>query len=314
MIQRSTVLAVALTLAVAFATPVAAGTLGLSGASDGTDAVVGTAQSATPENNTTASNNESDNGSMAPGAKLAGVVSVQGTEVSGEIEHRALGHRMAAARSNASKASVIASQSSELSTRLSDIRAQQQTLQAKYENGTISTGQYKARMAKLVAEARTIQRLLNTTADAAAGLPNAALEAKGVNVTAIETLRTDAKNLTGPEVAAIAQEVAGNRSANPPGLGNGTGGPGAGPGEAPGNGPGSGNGQPADPGNGSQGPANESSRNATNSTPGQGNGPPGNGPPGNSTPGNGTNVTVVQPDGNVTFSLLERTAWTLFGA
>lgn len=281
MMQRSSVLAVALTLAVAFAAPVAAGSLGFSGVpTDSAAAQAGTTLAATQENNST------DNDSVQPGEKLAGVVSVQGAEVSGEVEERTFGHRIAAANSNRSKAAVIASESSSLEERLSEIQSQQETLKEKHDNGTLSKGQYKARTAKLVAEARTIQRILNTTESTAETLPSAALQDNGVSVQSISNLQQSAKNLTGPEVSEMAKEIAGNDvGKTPPGLSNKTpgngsvGGPGNGPGDAPGNGSG------GAPGNGT--PGNGTPGNGSAGTPGNGN--PGNGTPGNGAPGNGSN-------------------------
>lgn len=253
MTHRSPLLAVALALAVVFATPVAAGSLGLSGSAggstvDGTSDVV--AQSA--ENDSTA------NDSVPPGAKFAGVVGVQGAEVSGEVEERAFGIRIAAANSDDAKAAILAGQTGELEGRLGEIRAEQQNLTDRYENDSISEGQYKARMAKLTAEARTLQRLANTTADTANGLPADVLAANGVDVDAIATLQRNASNLTGPEVAAIAREIAGNDAGGPPvgvnPAGNVTDGM-----------PGAGNGQGDDPGVG-DGPATEADENETNTT------------------------------------------------
>lgn len=321
MMNRSTVLAVALTLVVAFAAPVAAGSLGLAAASGGQQptksgsVLAATAQDNSTENGSVApQNNSTDNDSLSPGAKLAGVVSVQGAEVSGEVEERTFGRQIAAARSNSSKAGVIAQESETLQTRLTEIQTQQETLREQYQNGSISTGEYKARMAKLAAQSRTIQRILNRSAEEAGTLPEAALREKGVSVDSINELRANASNLTGPEVAAIATEVAGpNVGKTPPGLRNksagfpGNGGPGAG---TPGNGtPGNGGnvsvGNPGNTGNGSNGPpgdvgngngdgGNVSAGNPGNvsngTTPGNGNGTVGNGTnpgTGNGPPGNG---------------------------
>ena len=291
MTQRSTALAVVLTLVVAFAAPAAASSLGYSAIPSGdATADAGTANSVAQENNST------DSDSVQPGEKLAGVVSVQAAEVSGEVEERAFGHRIAAANSNRSKAAVVASESSELESRLSDISAEQESLKEKYENGEISKGQYKARTAKLVAEARTIQRLLNTTASTAEALPADDLKANGVSVESINDLRATAKNATGPEVSEMAKEIAGNDvGKTPPGLSNktpgnaSTGGPGNSAGDTPGNGSGGapGTGSAGTPGNGQ--PGNGSVGTPGNGQPGNGSvGTPGNDTPVNETLGNGT--------------------------
>jgi len=313
MMERSPVLALVVVLAVALAAPAAAASLGSNTApSDGT-APTASLQLATAEQN-----NSTDNDSVSPGAKLAGVVNVQAAEVSGEVEQRAFGQRIAAANSASAKAEIVAGQTSTLESRLSEIQAKQQTLEQRYENGTISRGQYKARTAHLVAEARTIQRLLGSTSETAATIPDDTLRSKGVNVEALTTLRSNAKALTGPAVSRIAVEIAGANVGNgtsPPGLkgnisiglpgslGNGSNG-------LPGNGsvdmPGVGNGTNitlGTPGNGSPGlgnwsdgprfPGNDSPGNSS----GPGNGFPGNGN-GNDTPG--LNVSITDSGINVT--------------
>lgn len=292
--MHRTALAVVLSLVVALAAPAAAASLGAVGSADGPSAASGTIVAQTQENNTT----ENDTDTVQPGEQLAGVVSVQGAEVSGEVEERAFGHRIAAARSNASKASVVADETGSLETRLDELAAEKQALQAKYENGTITTGQYKARMAKLVAETRTIERLLNTTAATATTIPADDLKAAGVDVQKIDMLRTNAKNLTGPEVAAIATEIAGkNVGKAPPGLqnrtpgvpGNVTVGPPGNVSTGQGNGPG--NGQAGSGGGQDGAPDNVTNGNGTEA-PGQGNAP------GNVTNGNGSAPVNGSAPGN----------------
>lgn len=172
--------------------------------------------------------NETDNETaMPPGARLAGVVGVQGAEVEGEVERRAFGLQVAAATSNASKASVVASQAQNLDQRLAELRERKQELDAARDNGTISPSRYRAEMAGLAAQISTLERLTNETAETARKLPAEALAEHNVNVSALERLRTSASNLSGPEVAAIARSIAGppgNESTGPP-FGNGMAGP-----------------------------------------------------------------------------------------
>jgi hypothetical protein len=163
--------------------------------------------------------NGSVNESLAPGERFAGVVGVQQADVEGEIEVRAFGQRVAAAASNRSAAGVVAGEVEELETRLAELDAEVAELRRAHENGTVSEGEYRARLAALHAKQRAVERRLNRTAAVAGGLPEAALEAKGVNVTAIRTLQSRASELTGPEVAEIARSIAGE------GAGKGVGGP-----------------------------------------------------------------------------------------
>lgn len=216
--MRATVLLVTALLVVGAAAPmaVAASTVDESAATE----------SATVQDGDAA--NETDNETeMPPGARLAGVVGVQGAEVEGEVERRAFGLQVAAAKSNASKASVVANQTETLDQRLAELRERKQELETAREDGNISTGRYRAEMAGLAAQISTLQSMTNETAETARKLPAEALAERGVNVSALERLRTSASNLSGPEVAAIARSIAGppgNRSTGPP-FGNGMAGP-----------------------------------------------------------------------------------------
>lgn len=239
------------------------------------DAGVGGQQTAEdgPESNETA------NESLAPGERFAGVVGVQKADVEGEMQARTFGQRVAAAASNRSAAGVVAAEVDDLDERLADLDAQMQELERARENGTLGEGQYRARLAQLHAEQRGLQRQINQTESVARELPAEALEAKGVNATAIATLRSQAGELSGPEVAAIARSIAGKNAgkgvggpperAGPPAfVENRTGGPGA-----PGNGSASGQGNDGPPEN--AGPENAGPRNQT-------------GPPEDAGAGNGT--------------------------
>lgn len=175
--------------------------------------------------------NGTANGSVAPGERFAGVVGVEKAAVQSEVAERAFGQRIATANSNASRARVVGAELEQLQARLGELQAERAELETAHENGSISTGQYRARLAQLHAEERALQRLANRTEAVAMDLPSETLEANGVDVTAIRTLRADAANLTGPEVAEIARGIAGKRAgqglgperAGPPAFaGNGT--------------------------------------------------------------------------------------------
>ncbi|MFB6104243.1 MAG: hypothetical protein ABEJ57_04045 [Halobacteriaceae archaeon] len=146
---------------------------------------------------------------IQPGERLAGVVGVEGTDLRSDLEQRALGHRLAAANSTAAKARVVATEVDALEDRLAALRDRKATLTAALENGSITQGEYATRVATLIAAERGVTALLNRTAVAAAGLPAEVLAAHNVSVEAIQTLRENARNLTGAAVAAIAKEIAG---------------------------------------------------------------------------------------------------------
>lgn len=239
--------------------------------------------------------NGTANESVAPGARLAGVVGVERAAVRGELSERAFERRVAVAGSNASRAQVIGAEVESLQQRLDELEARETQLRAAYENGSLSTGEYRARMAQLHAEQRALQRLANRTGQAAAALPAETLAANGVNVTAIRQLRADAANLTGPEVSEIARSIAGKRAgqglgpddAGPPAFAGTNGGP---PEDA---GPSDASNESDDPG---QGPPDESDA-GNDDNPGQG--PPENdGNESDGNPGQGDSAAGDGSDGS----------------
>jgi hypothetical protein len=154
---------------------------------------------------------DADNGTTtaAPGTRLAGSVGVQGAELGGELEARSFAHRVNRSESNASKARVVASQTNQSRTRLAALRTARQQLEAARENGTVGENEYRVRAAKLSARTAALQRVTNRTSQTARTLPAETLRQNGVNETALERLRQEADELTGPEMAAIARSLAG---------------------------------------------------------------------------------------------------------
>ncbi len=146
---------------------------------------------------------------VAPGERLSGVIGVQEAEVEGQFERHRFGHQIAAAATNTSKAGVLKAQLVNSRQRLNELAREKQRLQQARENGSISEGRFQAEMAQLAARTQTVKQLTNETERASRRIPHAVLDAKGVNHTAIQRLRQDAKNLSGPEVAAIARSIAG---------------------------------------------------------------------------------------------------------
>ncbi|GCF13732.1 hypothetical protein Harman_16670 [Haloarcula mannanilytica] len=152
---------------------------------------------------------QADMNATAPGAQLAGVVSVQEAELDGEVQSRTFGVRVAQANTDDAKAAVVADQLNDSEARLADLQQRKQALNEAHENGSMSEGEYRAKMAQLHAETKNVQRLANETNETASQLPAEALEKRGVDATAIKTLSQRASELSGPEVAAIAKGIAG---------------------------------------------------------------------------------------------------------
>jgi hypothetical protein len=160
---------------------------------------------------TTTETNATTNDSTAvtPGAHLSGVVGVHRAEIEGEVDARSIETALNASSTNESKAKVVAMEAERLETRLQELEARLDELEAGHANGTIPEGAYQAQAATLTARTNALEEALNRTSTAGATLPPHVRAQYGVNVTRLGHLRSAAGNLTGPEVAAIAQSIAG---------------------------------------------------------------------------------------------------------
>lgn len=157
----------------------------------------------------TETNESSENATVEPGAQLSGVVGVQEAELNGDVEERAYGIRIAQANTDDAKAAVVADQLNRSEQRVAELEEQRAELEQARENGSISNGQYRAQVAQLHAESQTVQRVNNQSNETASELPAETLSANGVNVTAIQTLKDRAAELSGPETARVARTIAG---------------------------------------------------------------------------------------------------------
>lgn len=205
--RRSALALAVLVVAGAFVLPVSA----TAPAATGTPAAVDVAGDFFSTNET---ETRGDEESVAPGERLAGIIGVQGAEVRGEVESRSFAVEVDRAEGNNSKAAVVAAQYDTNAERLAQLRERQQELTRAYENGSLSRGQYAAQMAQLTAQIRTVQRLTNQTEATAQQLPAESLNAKGVDVGKIRTLKQEAGSMTGPEVSALARGIAGPNVGN----------------------------------------------------------------------------------------------------
>lgn len=243
----------------------------------------------TNETNDTA-NTTDGNASVPPGAMIAGAIGVGQAELRGEVENRAFGRSIAAANSNASKARILANESERLTERIQDLENSTAELNRSYEAGNVSFGVYRARLAKLTAQTRMLERLANQSVSSASTIPAAVRRAHGVNVTQLDRLRSHAANMTGKEVSEFARQMGGPRVGHPLGKERGH------PGDRPGAGPpddrpgGAGPGSPGQntttedaPANGSMGSPNGSS-------------PPHDNPPGPPNEGNATRNSTTESD------------------
>ncbi|ERH02665.1 MAG: hypothetical protein J07HN6_00703 [Halonotius sp. J07HN6] len=224
---RPSAVAVTLVVVIVAALLAAGGTAAATGQESVTAQLNATEQNATDEDTT------SDTTTVEPGALLSGAIGVQQTEVDSEVDNRTYGLRIAGAATDAARADIVAERLTEAKRELAD---QQRTLAALREaraNGTITEGAYQAQVATIAAKTANTERAADQLNRTASDLPAAVRERNGINTSAIERLRTEASELSGPETAAIARSIAGTNARNPMAGGPSTRGP-FGPQAAPG--------------------------------------------------------------------------------
>lgn len=168
-------------------------------------------------NTTEADSNETNETAAPPGARLAGAVGIHQAELEGEVQHRRLGHEIAGATSNGSKARVLGGETDRIRDRIHQLENRTEHLNESYENESMPDGAYHARLAKLSAEISTLERQLNTTETTARGLPAHVRQQHGIEDAELDHLRQRAHNMSGPEVAAIARQIGGPKAGHPMG-------------------------------------------------------------------------------------------------
>ena len=167
-----------------------------------------------------------DEDATAPGEQLSGVIGMSEAELEGDLEQRTFGVKMAQAATADAQTDVVGDQLAAIDDRLSHLEDRKAELEEKREAGEITEGQYRASMATIAAQTRSALQLTNQSEQAASGLPTDLLEDRGIDVEAIQTLKDQAHELSGPEVADIARDIGGpgvgdhpvhNRTIGPPG-------------------------------------------------------------------------------------------------
>lgn len=158
---------------------------------------------------------DGDGDDIRPGEQLSGVVGVQEAEVDGELDSRTFGIELAGASSEEARADVVADQLDRNEQRIEDLSDRQAELRQQREAGEITDGTYRAGIARNVVETQNVKQTTNQSAAAAADLPEELRTERGIDADRIETLRTNANELSGPEVAEIARGIAGDRAGTP---------------------------------------------------------------------------------------------------
>ncbi|MFB6094501.1 MAG: hypothetical protein ABEJ77_06135 [Halanaeroarchaeum sp.] len=172
---------------------------------------------------------DASNGTISPGARLAGLIGARQAEHRGAVETRALAVRFERAETNASDAAIVANATERIEERIAALEDRLETVERRYENGTISRGTYYGRVTSLTARIEALERMANRTVAHARALPAPALRAHGVDVTEVAALANRTRGLGSSRAAAIAKRVAGpavgRPVGTPPGRPNGSVGP-----------------------------------------------------------------------------------------
>jgi len=158
---------------------------------------------------------ETNESSISPGERLAGSISVQNAEVTGEIESRAFGVALDRAETDEERADIVAERLDRSEDRLAAIEQRQQELEERRDAGELSHGAYAARMAETAARTESVRGDLNRSAAVVNEIPESVRAERGLDAERLDTLRERANELGGPEVAAIARSVAGDDVGGP---------------------------------------------------------------------------------------------------
>ena len=190
--NRTTTLVLAVVLVVAMATlPLAAAGVGSTHAQ-------------------TADDDADSDDSVTPGEQLSGVVGVQASETDAEVADRTYGIKIANAATQEEAAEVVSDRLGDVDERLTELEDRAVDLEEKRNASEITEGQYQSEMASIAAETAAADRQAAQATETAGELDEDVLDEAGVNATAIDELRERADELSGPEVAAIAQSIAGD--------------------------------------------------------------------------------------------------------
>jgi hypothetical protein len=141
------------------------------------------------------SDNATNDSSM--GAEISAFMQSSASETDGAVENG----MFEAAYENGSadeRTELVRNRTGDLQDDLADLRERRQRLQENREN--MSQVEYQARMSRLVSDIRSLEQAANQTEPLA--------EEAGVNTTTLQEIRTNASNLTGEEVSAMAQQLA----------------------------------------------------------------------------------------------------------
>lgn len=141
------------------------------------------------------------------GAQVSSFMAASVAQTDGSVENGMWVAAYENASDNATRRALVQSRVGSLNATIQSLQAERQALIVGYQNGTLDRTQFQARMANVVGQLAALGESIEAADERG--------RAVGVNATRLETLRTQARELGGGAVSAVARNLTGPRS--PPG-------------------------------------------------------------------------------------------------
>lgn len=131
---------------------------------------------------------EVDQEDISPGQSVSTAVAAGDAEVQGDLEVRAFGHKLQAAETPEERAALIAERFDEDEETLEVLEERAEELEAEYEAGNISRGQYISELTRIAAKSNAVGQTMAQSANASVGIEDE-LRGQGVSVDEIQSAR-----------------------------------------------------------------------------------------------------------------------------
>lgn len=151
----------------------------------------------------TSAANASPNGTneTSLGTDISSFMQSSAAEVEGAVESGMWSVAFNDTGNRSVQVKLVERRTAELRSQLADLRERKEELLAEREAGNVSETAYRARIGRLVGRINALNAAINATESRA--------DVVDADVEALESLRTDARNLTGPEISSAVRGVSG---------------------------------------------------------------------------------------------------------
>lgn len=133
------------------------------------------------------------------GEKVSAFMAASVAQADGSVENGMWVAAYANASTDGERRALVETRMGSLDSTVEELRAERETLQAAYENGSIDRVQYRARLGVIVGQLAALGESVEST--------DRRGRAVGVNVTRLDTLRTQARTVGGGPVSAMAHNL-----------------------------------------------------------------------------------------------------------